>query len=348
MVTAFVERHGVDEARRKPGPAKAGERRCGARRGPARRSGRVRPRPAALPLLLLGLVWGGCTADPSSETARLRGDRAFARGDFDEALAEYRLSLLQEDPGTEGVVRAAHAYATLGRIDEARVLYDRATREDSAHADQAASDFAARARQELADGDSYGAASALEAAAHFRPGVVVEGLSLPLARHYSNTGEYLRAQPFFLRARAEHPGDPDVVFETASAHLEIGDCERAVGFFEEFRELAPRRRQEASWPIGTCSFRLAEELGRSIADEEGADEVLRLLDVVIDLGEPRTLLSQAYFRKAEILANIGECAAAVEAYRMVPASDPAGSGPLARTAMQRVDEIRFGEGEGPC
>lgn len=326
----------------------AGQLRRGARCGAYLRAGRIRPRPVALPLLMLGLLWGGCTPDPASETARLRGDRAFARGDFEEALAEYRLSLLQEDPGTEGVVRAAHAYVTLGRIDEARMLYDQAAREDSIHADQAASDFAARARQELADGDSYGAASAVEAAAHFRPGVVVEGLSLPLARHYSNTGEYLRAQPFFLRAREEHPGDPEVVFETASAHLEIGDCERALGFFEEFRELAPRRGHEASWPIGTCSFRLAEELARSTTDEAVLEEVLGHLNAVIDLGEPRTLLSQAYFRKAEILAGLGECTAAVEAYRMVPASDPAGSGTLARTAMQRVDEIRFGEGEGPC
>ena len=347
MVTAFVERQGVDEVRRKPAPVTAGES-CGSRRSTVCRANRLRSLRAAFPLLVLALLSGGCSSDPSDETARLRGDRAFARGDFAEALAEYRLSLQQEDPGTEGLVRAAHAYVTLGRIDEARALYDQAAREDSIHADQAVSDFAARARQALADGDSYGAASAMEAAAHFRPGVVVEGISLLLARHYSNTGEYLRAQPFFLRAREEHPGDPDVVFETASAHLEIGDCERALGFFEEFRELAPRRGQEASWPIGTCSFRLAEEIGRSLTDEEAVEEALEHLNVVIDLGEPRTLLSQAWFHKAEILAGIGECAAAIEAYRMVPASDPAGSGPQARTAKDPVDEIRFGEGEGPC
>lgn len=299
-------------------------------------------------MLLILPLFGGCGADPSEESARLRGDLAFARGDYEEALAEYRLSLLQEDPGTDGLLRAAHAYVTLGRVDEARVLYDQAVSDDSVHADQAVSDFVARARRELSDGDSYGAASAMEAAAHFRSGVVVEGLSLPLARHYSNSGEHLRAQPLFLRAREESPGDPDVVFETALAHLEIGDCERALGFFEEFRQLAPRRRQEASWHVGTCSFRLAEEIGRTPGDEAAMDEALQHLDTVIDLGEPRTLLPQAYFAKAEILAGIGECAAAIAAYRMVPASDPAGSDILARMAQQRVDEIRFGEGQGPC
>ena len=306
-------------------------------------------RPRALLAAILPLYAAACGSDPAEETARLRGDRAFARGDYEEALAEYRLSLLREDPGPDGLLRAAHAYVALGRVDEARMLYDRAVLDDSVHADQAVSDFVARARRELSDGDSYGAASAMEAAGHFRPGVVVEGLSLPLARHYSNSGEHLRAQPLFLRAREERPGDPDVVFETALAHLEIGDCERALGFFEEFRQLAPRRGQEASWHVGTCAFRLAEEIGiRAPADETAVDEALQHLNTVIDLGEPRTLLPQAYFARAEILASIGECTAAIAAYRMVPASDPSGSGTLARTAQQRVDEIRFGEGEGPC
>ena len=299
-------------------------------------------------MLILMPLLGGCGSNPSEETARLRGDRAFARGDYEEALAEYRLSLLRENPGNDGVVRAAHAYVELGWVDEARALYDQAVREDSVHADQAVSDFVARAKRELADGDSYGAASAMEAAIHFRPGVVVEGLLLPLARHYSNSGEYLSAQPLFLRALGERRGDPDLVLETALAHWEIGDCERALGFFEEFGRLAPRREREVNWHVGTCSFQLAEELGEALDEEGAVEEALEHLNVVLDLGEPRTLLSRAYFAKAEILASIGECAAAEDAYRMVPASAPAGSGPLARLARQRVDEIRFGEGDGPC
>lgn len=348
MLPGFVERHRVENARLIPRPAFGGDESGSSESGAHPCARPLRPRPSVWRLLVILPLLPGCAPDPSDETARLRGDRAFARGDYEEALAEYRLSLLREDPGTDGTVRAAHAYVALGRVDEARALYEEAAGEAGLYADQAVSDFVARARRELANGDSYGAASAMETAAHFSPGVVVGGLSLPLARHYSNSGEYLRAQPLFLRAREEHPGDPDVVFETARAHLEIGDCERALGFFEEFRQLAPRRRREASWHVGTCSFRLAEEIGGSIADEEEAGEALRHLNVVIDLGEPRTLLSQAYFFKAEILAGIGECMAAIEAYRMVPASDPAGSGTLANTALQRVDEIRFGEGEGPC
>ncbi|MGI9626013.1 MAG: tetratricopeptide repeat protein, partial [Longimicrobiales bacterium] len=88
-------------------------------------------------LLVLPLVLLGCRADPADETAQVRGDRAFARGDYEEALAEYRLSLLQENPGTSGFVRAGHAYASLGRVDEARTHYDSAVARDSSYADQA-------------------------------------------------------------------------------------------------------------------------------------------------------------------------------------------------------------------
>ncbi len=299
-------------------------------------------------LLLLAPAAAGCASDPSEETARLRGDLAFARGDYEEALSEYRLSVLREDPGAGGLVRAAHAYIELGRVDEARVLYDQAIVADSSYVDQAVSDFVARARRELVNGDFFGAASAMEAASHFRPGVLARGLNLPLARHYRDSGEHLRAQALFLSALGERRGDPDLLFETALAHLEIGDCERALGFFDEFGSLVPRRKQETHTHVGTCAFQLAGELAEGTGEEGAAEEALVYLDLVLELGEPRMLQSRAWFAKAEILEGLGECAAAIAAYRMVQTSDPAGSGPLSRTALQRADEIRFGQGEGPC
>lgn len=371
MVPAFVEPHrvasvtidGPGEIARDRFPAgwnqvedgRLGPVRSTAARGGGPREGRIaqrRParegRPVVHLLLLVPLLGAGCASDPSEETARLRGDLAFARGDYEDALAEYRLSLLREDPGAEGVVRAAHAYIELGRVDEARALYDQAVLEDSSYVDQAVSDFVARARRELADGDRYGAASAMEAASHFRPGVQARGLNLPLARHYRDSGEHLRAQALFLSALGEHRADPDLLFETALAHLEIGDCERALGFFEEFADLAPRRGQEAYGHVGRCAFQLAGEIAEGLEEEGAAEEALAYLDLVLELGEPRMLLSRAWFTRAEILAGLGECEAAIAAYRMVPDSDPAGSGPLSRTARERADEIRFGQGEGPC
>ena len=295
--------------------------------------------------VVLSLSAFGCGTDPAEETAQLRGDRAFAGGDYEEALAEYRLSLLREDPGTEGTVRAAHAYAVLGRVDEARSLYEEAARQDSLYADQAVSDLVAVAKRAYAHGDSYGTASAIEAAQHFRPGVVVEELALPLARHYSETGQNARARPLYLRALGTDPTNPDIVFETALAHKEIGDCESALVYFDQFKTLAPRREAETRWHVGRCSFQVSRER----RDQGAVAEAIRYLDVVLELKEPRTDLPQAYFDKAEILAELGDCAAALEAYRAVSSAGGTGLGALVRRALDRIDEIRFGGGGGdPC
>lgn len=294
---------------------------------------------------ILPLCAAGCGNDPAEETARLRGDRAFARGDYEEALAEYRLSLQREDPGTDGFVRAAHAYVALGRVDEARTLYDEAAREDSVHVDQAVSDFVALAKRAHDNGDSYGAASAMEAALHFRSGILVEELALPLARHYSRAGEYGRAGAFFLRALRRHRDDPDVLFETALAHEEIGDCESALVYYGEFSELAPRREGEIRLHVGNCSFRLAGERRAQGANEEA----IEYLDAVLELNEPRALVPQAHFEKAEILAGMGDCLAALESYRAVADAGTTGPRALVRRARDRIDDIRFGRVEdGLC
>ncbi len=328
---------------------------------------------ASVPLAL-AIAIGGCGgADDSLETASLRGDQEFARGNHEDALAEYRLAL-REDRTIGNVLRAAHAYAVLGRVDEARTLYDEAVGEDSTHVEQAVSDFVARARQAFANHDSYGGASAIETALYFRPGIVVEELVLPMARHYSGSGAHGQALPLYLRALGDRRRDPDIVFETALAHTEIGDCERAMGLFDEFVDLAPRREIETRWHVGSCAIQLARELREQGAIDEGLaraalaqtdaagveadsaamqldpalEQVIGYLDLVVRLEEPRTMLPEAYFQKAEILARMGECEAAMEAFRMVPQVSVAGSELLARRARERVDQLRFGAGSTPC
>ncbi len=295
----------------------------------------------ALAGILLALA-GGCGIDPGEETARLRGDGAFARGEYEEALAEYRLSLLRENPGADGMVRVAHAYAALGRVDDARSLYERAVREDAVHAGQAVADFIAVAKRAHANGDAYGLASAVEAASAFQPGLVVEDLALPLARHYTAAGEPVRALPLYLMVLGATRDDPDLVLETARAHHEIGDCERALSLFEEFGDLAPRRARETRWHVGSCSFQLA---GERIADDR-LEEALGHLDRLLRLQEPKTLVPRTHHQRAQLLERLGECGAAVEAYRRVVQASASGSGPLVESARARIDEIRFGGRDG--
>lgn len=304
---------------------------------------RTRRAPAAL---LLALLLAACTAAGSEADAIQRGDEAFARGDVAEALAEYRLALRQGGESTDVLMRAAHAYARSGRIDEARDHYARAIEQDGKLADLAVSDLLRVARAAVDRNDGIRASAAVEAAIRLEPGVSVSGLALPLARHFSATGQFGEALPWYQRAVVEGGTDvsPEIQLEMARVQEEIGDCERALLVFEEVRPRVPAsRRSEVDWHVGSCSFILAEE-----AREAGfAEDALQLYRSTIEVGQPPHRISRAWFEVGEILATRGECQAAVSAFERA-AEEDMGGGSLGQQALDRIDEILFGSGDGPC
>ena len=185
-------------------------------------------------------------------------------------------------------------------------------------------------------------ASAVETALDFQPGISLEDLALPLAQHYSNVGEYSRALPYFQKTLGSIDSDslPEVLFQTAVAYDEVGDCESAVIYYEDYRGRLNRNasRSEVNWRLGNCSFELAL---RSWEDGEDED-ALGFLDTLLDVGEPRNRLARGYFLRGEILGSRGECEAAIEAFQEVPAMDPSGSSVVVDSAEIRIDQIRFG------
>jgi tetratricopeptide (TPR) repeat protein len=166
-----------------------------------------------------------------------------------------------------------------------------------------------------------------------------------LARHYSDIGEHGRALPHFQKALAVVSPDsaPTILFETAVAYEEVGDCETAVLYFGGYRDRLPEwQRGEVDWRLGNCSFNLARQR-RAEGDDE---EALRHLETLLQAGEPRNLLAMGFFEKGEILGYRGECDAAIQAFEQVPRVDPAGSSPLVARAEERIDQIRFGRRGG--
>ncbi|MEX1258723.1 MAG: tetratricopeptide repeat protein [Gemmatimonadota bacterium] len=300
-------------------------------------------------LLLLGAIpLVACGGSGSEEGAMRRGDQAFARGDLPEALAEYRLGLRQGDRTVELLVRAAHAYARSGRIEEARAHYAEAVALDSAVANLAASDLLRVAGEAVARDDGIAAATAYEAAMEIRPGVSLSGVALPLARHFARRGQYGQAVPFFEKAVLEAASSPDVVYEMARAHRELGDCERALIFFEQARNgLRRDLLSELDYYVGDCST----ELARAAQMNGDTEEALRMYQNTISIGEPRRNVAPAWFEIAEILAARGECAAAVRAFENVieVLRQDQATGALWDRARDRIDQIRFGRGtDGPC
>jgi tetratricopeptide (TPR) repeat protein len=300
-------------------------------------------------VMLMGIgvvsVTAACTAAGSDEGAIDRGDAAFAQGDYSEALAEYRLALRQGSEEVPTLIRAAHAYARVGRIDEARTHYEAAIRQDPSIADIASADLLRVARNAVERRDGIAAAAAVEAAIALQPGVSLGGLALPLARHFSRNAQYGEALPFYQKAVAEENGSTaEIMMEMALAHQELGDCERALAFFEQVRpEVAPARRTEVDWHVGNCSFLLAREA----QDRGDQDDALRYYRTTIDIGEPRNRLAQAWFQSAEILADRGQAAAAIQAFEQVIRDDLGEGLFLQQRARERIDQIRFpGGGAG--
>ncbi len=308
-------------------------------------------------LLLIPLV--GACAPRAEESAVRRGDEAFALSNFDEALAEYRLAIRQGADDPRVMARLAHTYALMNRVDDAGTYYTDAATRDTSLVDQAVADLMHLARQAQATGDRYAMANAVETALALRPGIGVGDMALPLARHYYGNGQYGRALPFYQKAMAAAADSlPEIVFEVGVAHDEIGDCEHALVFFERFREMSrPWEWGEVDWYIGTCAFNVARELrdgagsGRGRVTEEQLQRALTLINRTVEVGEPRNLQARAWFEKGEILAEMGRCEEAMEAYAQVRYADQAGS--LIDRAQGRFDEIRFGRGlehlrEGRC
>jgi tetratricopeptide (TPR) repeat protein len=297
-----------------------------------------------LALLCVGVA--ACSAGSTEESSLARGDQAFAQGKYEEALAEYRLALRQGADDAETLARVAHTYAMMDRVDDAGTFYAEAAQKDSTLEDQAVTDLMRMALDARARKDRFAMASAVEEALKMRPGIGVSDMSLDLARHYFQAGEYGRALPFYTQALAEaaDSATSDIVFEVAQAYEEIGDCEHALIFFERYRGMVrPWQRDEVDWYIGTCSFTLSREI---LAERENTEDELEAalarVNRTIEVGAPRNIQGQAWFDKAEILSDLGQCQAAMDAYARVRTVDNTAS--LVDRAQARFDEIRFGRG----
>jgi tetratricopeptide (TPR) repeat protein len=285
-------------------------------------------------------ILGGCLYGGDDESSVLRGDEAAARGALEEALAEYRLAVRQGAEDGETLARVAHTYVEMGRVDEATEFYRLAIAEERGLTDQASADMIRLALAAEERRDLFGVASAMEAAVEFQPGVTVPELALPLARHYLRSGEHGTALAYYQRALSAMEGDtiPEVLFETASAFDEVGDCQRALLFYEQYRGMIRNwQRGEVNWKIGNCSFRLGQEL----RTQDSQEEALELIRRTVELEEPKSIQALAYFEMGEILAELGRCEEALDAFLRVRMVDQTGGGPLVERAQWRYDELRF-------
>jgi tetratricopeptide (TPR) repeat protein len=293
---------------------------------------------------LLALVTTACAPRGTEESAVRRGDEAFARDSLEEALAEYRLAIRQGAQDPEVLSRVAHTFISMGRVEEATEFYVRAAARDPRWGDMGVADLVRVARDAAGRNDRFQMASAMEAARRLRPGLSAPDLTLPLARHYLQVGEYGRAIPLFQRALDEdEESSPDLVFEVGEAHREVDDCRSALIFFDEYQRIAPDEdRFRANWNIGDCSLRVAREL-RERGTRVDLEEALLYLNRAINAGEPRSVQGQAWFDRGEIQSLLGDCSGALDSFNQVKFYESSSS-PMVTRAERRTLDIQVGRG----
>lgn len=276
------------------------------------------------------------------EPTLARGDRLWADSSYEKALAEYRLALLQSARDDATYLRVAHAYARLGRLDEAQEIYGILLARTPEYANQAVFDYLAMARRSLARGDRHGVARGVEAALALQPALPLGELAPVLARYYAETGDPERALLFYQRSLTSAPRDtvPGLFFQLGSILARRGNCRDAMGYFAAARARARNRTRadEAKWQLGNCAFELARE-----ARQQGqVGEALGFLDTMLELQVPANLLDQAWFERGEVLFTLGRFDQALESYRQVLELNRTRGGLLVERARQRIDQIRFG------
>jgi tetratricopeptide (TPR) repeat protein len=279
-----------------------------------------------------------CAACRSSENALLRGDRYWADSNYTAALAEYRLAARQS--GNDPAVRArvAHAYLATGQFERGRREYDELLEAAPGYTDQAIFDYLALARTSMARGDRFGTARAAEAALALRPGLDVDAMSVPLARHYASVGDVDRALEFYNRALGRGgSANSALLFELASLIEQNGKCVDAIPYFRTFIDQSSSRDSatEARWRMGSCGL----ERGRQALAGGDAPRALELIDVTLEVGAPPHLLEQAWLERGEILLTLNRFEEARAAFERVLELAPLAGSQYSRRAQLRLQEM---------
>ena len=281
----------------------------------------------------------GCSGDARDHVSR--GDRLLGAGRPEEAIAEYQVALRERGGEPDVLLRLAHGYAHLERLDEVSEYYSRLLAVDSSYADQAVADFLAMAVRALEQNDRARMARALEQLENIRPGGVPDELALPFARYYLELREYTNALPLYLAVLAAEPdsADPAVLYELAGVYYELGDCGQALLHYRTFLATRPQgeRRVDTRWHAGQCAYELAQRdrlAGRP-------SEALEMLDLLVALRSPQALLDDAWFDRGEILFALGNFDEAVRSYEKVLELNPSRTGRRVRTAEDRIRSIRY-------
>lgn len=252
------------------------------------------------------LVTSGCFG--SAVDHEVLGDRAYATRRFTDALAEYRLALVQHAPDADLRAKAAAAALRSGDLTAAVEEYLAMADEGGAgRVEEAATGLEQVATAAIREQDRASLAAALAALQRVAPGRGLGPFAGELAR---SLGEVPRSPEALAVLTLAAAGAPDariqdsLIYVYAMVQRRLGRCEQAVSTLESIvrRERVPAVVPEARRELARCALALGQR--------------------ALDRGQPQS--AAAWFQRA---------------------AQGAGAGPDERAAYVGLGDVRLAQGD---
>jgi tetratricopeptide (TPR) repeat protein len=267
------------------------------------------------------------------------GDRAYAAGDYRDALAEYRLALRPEPTRGPLLAKAAAAALHTAEFAFATSAYEALAGADGTRADEAADGLERVVRAALAVNERVAgetALAALRALAPDRPlGHYARAVALDAAEQGRNR-EARELLPPAIAAAPDGRTQDSLLFAYATVAARLRDCDTAVPAFEAVirRGREPGAAEAAREGLALCALILGDaalDAGRS----EAAEDWYRRAAAP---GATSDVARAAFLRLGDLRLARGDVLGAVESYQMVLQGGIPGDS-LAVRAQQRINAL---------
>ena len=289
------------------------------------------------------LLWAGC-GGAATEHETL-GDRAYAALQYSDALAEYRLALVQDENDPELLAKVAISALNTGSLSEAADAYRAlAALGDGERGTEAADGLERVATVAFELGNSEALTAALSGLRQAAPGRALGSFAGELAREVGDappSDESISVLTYAAAAATDARLLDSLMYSIGAALRQLGRCEEAVPVFESLvrRQREPAVVESSRSGLGYCSLAVARrfhgELQQPISAEEWYQRTIR--------GAMGTVYArQAYLGVGDILFARGDYPGAAQAYESVLFGAEE-SDSLSRIAAQRLNML--GEAE---
>lgn len=269
------------------------------------------------------------------------GDRAYAALEYGDALAEYRLALVQQSDNPDLFAKAAASALHSGNLIEATEAYlELAALGNGERVTEAADGLERVARAALDSGNGAALTAALGGLRQAAPGRALGSLAPQLAREIgggSPSDDVLSVLSYAAAAAPDARLSDSLMYTYAVVLRQLGRCEESVPVLESLlrRQRAPGIVDGARRGLGHCALAVARHLHHEMQLPLSAEEWYRR---AIRGSEGTLYGREAYLGLGDVLFARGDYPGAAEAYESVLFGAQPGDS-LATVAYQRLNMI---------